>query len=226
MMAWRRSGDKPLSEPMMVSLPTHICVTRPQWVKVIMTLSMPLISSAFSMPIYACRRCSIYIFILDLTPSFNGLGKDNCKTRRETLRFGVGATYIRGLTVRIFSKRRVKTCKHNIKELVSQYFITKRAKSHVQHSRSFVPLSHRLEAQWVNSSPPGQNGRHFADDIFRCIFLIEKFCILIRISLKFVPKGPIDNKWALVQVMAWRRIDDKPLPEPIPTQFTDAYMRH
>ena len=32
-MAWHRSGDKPLSEPMMVSLPTHICVTRPQWVK-------------------------------------------------------------------------------------------------------------------------------------------------------------------------------------------------
>ena len=31
-MAWRRSGDKPLSEPMMVSLLTHICVTRPQWV--------------------------------------------------------------------------------------------------------------------------------------------------------------------------------------------------
>ena len=33
-MAWRRPGDKPLSEPMMVRLPTHICVTRPQWVKV------------------------------------------------------------------------------------------------------------------------------------------------------------------------------------------------
>ena len=32
-MAWRRSGDKPLSEPMKISLPTHICVTRPQWVK-------------------------------------------------------------------------------------------------------------------------------------------------------------------------------------------------
>ena len=31
-MAWRRSGDKPLYEPMMVSLPTHLCVTRPQWV--------------------------------------------------------------------------------------------------------------------------------------------------------------------------------------------------
>ena len=34
-MAWRRPGDKPLSEPMMVVLPTHICVTRPQWVKCI-----------------------------------------------------------------------------------------------------------------------------------------------------------------------------------------------
>ena len=31
-MAWRRSGDKPLAEPMMISLSTHICVTRPQWV--------------------------------------------------------------------------------------------------------------------------------------------------------------------------------------------------
>ena len=37
-LAWRRPGDKPLSEPMMVSLPTHICVTRPQWVKVISML--------------------------------------------------------------------------------------------------------------------------------------------------------------------------------------------
>ena len=32
-MAWRRPGDKPLSEPMMVRLKTHICVSRPQWVK-------------------------------------------------------------------------------------------------------------------------------------------------------------------------------------------------
>ena len=34
-----------------------------------------------------------------------------------------------------------------------------------------------------------------ADDIFKCIFLNEKFCTLIRISLKFVPRGPISNKW-------------------------------
>ena len=30
-MAWCRPGDKPLSEPMMVRLPTHKCVTRPRW---------------------------------------------------------------------------------------------------------------------------------------------------------------------------------------------------
>ena len=35
-MAWRRSGDKPLSEPMTVSLPMHICITRPQWVNRVM----------------------------------------------------------------------------------------------------------------------------------------------------------------------------------------------
>ena len=44
--------------------------------------------------------------------------------------------------------------------------------------------------------------------------------------MKFVTKGPSDNKTALVQVMAWRRTGDKPLPEPMPAQFTDAYMRH
>ena len=35
----------------------------------------------------ACRHCSNYIFIFNLTPGFNGLGKDNCKTWRETFQF-------------------------------------------------------------------------------------------------------------------------------------------
>ena len=65
-----------------------------------------------------------------------------------------------------------------------------------------------------------------ADDIFKCIFMNEKLCNLSLNSLKFVHKGPIDNKSALVQVMAWRRRGDKPLPEPMFEEFTDAYMRH
>ena len=65
-----------------------------------------------------------------------------------------------------------------------------------------------------------------ADDIFKCIFLNEKYRISIKIPLKFVPMNLIDNKLALVQVMAWRRTGDKPLPEPMMTQIIDAYMRH
>ena len=65
-----------------------------------------------------------------------------------------------------------------------------------------------------------------ADDIFKCIFLNQNYRILIQISLKCVPRSQIDNKPAMVQVMAWRRTGDKPLPEPMLAQFTDAYMRH
>ena len=41
---------------------------------------------------------------LDLTPGFNGLGKDNCKTRRETFKFvRIVASYIEGLTASTLS---------------------------------------------------------------------------------------------------------------------------
>ena len=54
-----------------------------------------------------------------------------------------------------------------------------------------------------------------ADDIFKCSFLNANDKIAIQISLKRVPRSQIDNKLALVQVMAWRRTGDKPLPEPM-----------
>ena len=56
----------------------------------------------------------------------------------------------------------------------------------------------RVRKRLVNSPSPGQNGRNFADYIFKCIFVNEEFNILIKISLKFVLKGPIDNNPALV----------------------------
>ena len=65
----------------------------------------------------------------------------------------------------------------------------------------------------VNTLRPRQNGRHSPDDIFKCIFLNENVWISIKISLKFVPKGSIENIPALVQIMAWRRPGDKPLSE-------------
>ena len=69
--------------------------------------------------------------------------------------------------------------------------------------------------QALNTLRPTQDGRHFADDIFTCIFFNENCCILIKFSLKYVRKGPIDNNRALVQIMAWRRSGDKPLSEPM-----------
>ena len=67
----------------------------------------------------------------------------------------------------------------------------------------------------INTLRPIQNGRHFADDIFKCISLNENVWISIEISLKFVCKGSINNIPALVQIMAWRRPGDKPLSGPM-----------
>ena len=64
-----------------------------------------------------------------------------------------------------------------------------------------------------------------SDDIFKYIFN-ESVWIPITISLKFVPKGPIDYNSALVQVVAWHRAGEKQLPESMLTQFNDAYIRH
>ena len=57
----------------------------------------------------------------------------------------------------------------------------------------------------INTLRPRQNGRHFADDICKRIFMNENIWIPIKISLKFVPKGSINNIPALAQVMACRR---------------------
>ena len=78
----------------------------------------------------------------------------------------------------------------------------------------------------VNSFPLDKIGRHLADDIFKCIFLNENDRTQIQLSMKYVPRSPINNEPALVKVMAWRWTGDKPLPEPMMTQFDDAYMRH
>ena len=74
---------------------------------------------------------------------------------------------------------------------------------------------HPISQWYINSLRPRQNGRIFADGIFRCIFLNESIWIAINISLIFVPKGPIDNIPALVQIMDWRRSGDKPLSGPM-----------
>ena len=58
---------------------------------------------------------------------------------------------------------------------------------------------------------PQPNGRHFADNMLKCIFVNGNMRMSIQISLKFVPNDPINNKTGLVQIMAWCRAGDKPL---------------
>ena len=63
-----------------------------------------------------------------------------------------------------------------------------------------------------------------ADDIFKWIFLNENDKLPIQISLKLL-MSPIGNKPALIQVMAWCRTGNKPLPETMITKFTDVYIQ-
>ena len=93
------------------------------------------------------------------------------------------------------------------------WFVIKMATAYIDRYRI---VQKALGPQWTqaiyfNSLRPRQNGRHFADDIFKCIFLNENIWIPIKMSLKFVSEGPINNIPALVQVMAWCRTGDKPL---------------
>ena len=62
-----------------------------------------------------------------------------------------------------------------------------------------------LELLHINSLRPRQNGRHFPDNIFKCICMNKNAGIPIKISQKCVFKGPINNTPALVQIMAWHR---------------------
>ena len=80
-------------------------------------------------------------------------------------------------------------------------------------SISKINESANIRLCFLNTLRLRHNGCHFTDDTFKVFFPYEYWCILIPISLRFVPTGSIDNNPALVQIMAWCRPDDKPLPE-------------
>ena len=79
----------------------------------------------------------------------------------------------------------------------------------------FWAMQHNQTRYFANTLRPRQNGRHFADDLFKCIFLNENAWISLAFSLKFVPKVQINNNPSFVQIMAWRRSGDRPLSEPM-----------
>ena len=72
-------------------------------------------------------------------------------------------------------------------------------------SRFLVTLKHKCKINWshINTVRPTQNSCHFTEDIFKLIFFNEICWNLIPISVKYVPKGPIDSKPVLVRILAW-----------------------
>ena len=82
-------------------------------------------------------------------------------------------------------------------------------------NKTFKTTATYATNQWVDTLRPRQNGCHLPDDIFKRIFLNENVWISLKISLKFVPKVPINNVPALVLIMAWCCPGDKPLSEPM-----------
>ena len=83
------------------------------------------------------------------------------------------------------------------------------------HSRHWGMQQSNNQHRSVNTLWLRWNRRHFADKTSKHIFLNENNRIANKISLKFVLKGPISNIPSLVQIMAWRRLGDKPLSEPM-----------
>ena len=98
------------------------------------------------------------------------------------------------------------------KLIITWFLLVKVA--HSQNMSMYSEQSHHLPT-CNNTVRPKQNGRQFADDIFKCIFLNWDIWISNKFSLKFVPNGPIDNIPALDQLMAWGLPGDKPLSEPM-----------
>ena len=105
-----------------------------------------------------------------------------------------------------------------VKENLEKWIIPAESQAQLQHLKvHWFPCSGPC---WIsdrnfNTLRPRRNGPPFTDYILKRIFLNENVWIWVTISPKFVPKCPINNITALVQVMAWCRPGDKPLSEPM-----------
>ena len=166
-MAWRRPGDKPLSEPMLVFVPMHICVTRPQWVNAAWKLphfhkyisSHKIVWSVFYHQCY-CTEYNILLYWTWHCFGWTKLVKHQVVTTNQKLL--------------IVSSN---TLKPLIQEALNRCLAIAWTNLDQIHWCICVPRH-----QWVNTFRPRQNGRYFADDIFKCIFMHE-FRLRFHLSL-------------------------------------------
>ena len=108
-------------------------------------------------------------------------------------------------------------CSFKIRKILFQVgYGTKKNISYAEAKAIIQQVYTEAETKWPT----------FSMKKFKCIFLNENVWISIKFSLKFVSMGSINNNLALVQIMTWRRLGDKPLSEPMMAWPTDAYMHH
>ena len=94
-------------------------------------------------------------------------------------------------------------CRQIVDSVTSDYELSYRLLNHCNLQHGNVLEHIEASTKW---SP-------LTDDIFKCVFLIENVLILLKISLKFVRRVRINNILALVPIMAWHRLCDKPLSD-------------
>ena len=196
-MVWRWPGDKPLSESMVVILLTHICVTRPQWVKLFFIIILNIIT-LIELLLHLPRSSELHKM-----PSM--VFHDS--TRRPPRYYSV------------ISSDSHRNPFHGIRLNMNMSIFYRPFWTHARKWHSSFNIDHATCHAILRASclfitlRPRQNGHHFPDAIFKCIFLNENVWILIKIPVKFVAKGPINNIPALFQIMAWHRSGDEPLSE-------------
>ena len=148
----------------------------------------------------ADRRCSNFIWVINKVIVYSGVSVWWTHKRHSIV-------YLKNLTAlgdkRLYEGNSIiKLClKGNVK-MTKVFLITLLLLAIASHFSGRATWMQRFGCPsrnnfffFVNSSPPGQNDRNFTDNIFRCIFVGEKSLILIKISPKFVPKGPLTQHW-------------------------------
>ena len=85
----------------------------------------------------------------------------------------------------------------------------------IYHMTPISAYRYQCLQQNINKSRRRQNCHHFADGIFKWLFMNKNVWVSLKISLKIVPKFRINNIPGLVQIMDQRRPGDKPLSEPL-----------
>ena len=249
-MAWCWPGDKSLPEPIMVSLLTHICFTRPQWVKYRIepnrflwcnwcnlegTVYPKKYAHGFCFAVLCCGY-TLNDFPISIRLTSLALWQSNdCPSASKATLMNMDKYFIWIHYERLHNHNKTK---HNKTVCIfsGTYCTCQVWNEYIPACNCVCIISHWVP-RCLNSLRPRLNRCPFADDIFTCIFLDENKLILIRISLKFVPKVRINDIPALVQIMAWRQSGDKSLSEPmmvrLPThisvtrpQWVKYFMKH